>query len=339
MIEAEFEFPYLAHAAMEPLDAVARMQDGALEIWAGHQMPDLYRQVGAEIMGIAPDKVKLHVMTPGGCFGRRAVPDADVIVEAVSVPRRLGGRAPVKVQWTREDDMTGRALPPDVLSPDCRRGSTPTAGSAGWHHRIVGQSIMAGTPFEQMMVKNSVDPTSVEGAVELCPMPSPTCWSTWSTTDVSVPVLWWRSVGSTHTAYSTEVLIDELAEAAGPGPGRLPPRGSCATIRAISACSKLVADKAGWGTPLPGGRARGIAVHESFDSYVAQVAEVSVRAGRRHRGRARGLRGRLRHRRQPGHDPGADGGRHRLRPRRDPQERDHLRQAGSYRTTSTATRC
>ena len=106
-IEAEFEFPYLAHAAMEPLDAVARMEDGTLEIWAGHQMPDLYQAVGAEIMGIEPAKVKLHVMTPGGFFGRRAVPDADVIVEVVSVLKATGGRAPIKVLWTREDDMKG----------------------------------------------------------------------------------------------------------------------------------------------------------------------------------------------------------------------------------------
>ena len=107
VVEAQFEFPYLAHAALEPLNAVARLQDGVLEVWGGHQMPTLYQKVAADLAGIPPEKVKLHVMMTGGGFGRRATPDAEIIVEAVATAKAIGWRAPVKVQWTREDDMAG----------------------------------------------------------------------------------------------------------------------------------------------------------------------------------------------------------------------------------------
>jgi isoquinoline 1-oxidoreductase beta subunit len=274
VLEAEFEFPYLAHAAMEPLDAVARMEGDTLEIWAGHQTPDLYQAVAAEIMGIEPALVKLHVMTPGGFFGRRAVPDADVIVEVVSVLKATGSRAPVKVMWTREDDMTGGRYRP-MYYHHLRAGLDANGNVVGWHHRIVGQSILAGTPFEQMLVKNGVDQTSVEGASNV-PYAIPNLLVDLVTTDVKVPVLWWRSVGSTHTAYSTEVFIDELAEAAGKDPVEFR-RALLRDHPRHLGVLNLVAEKAGWGTPLPEGRFRGIAVHESFNSYVAQVAEVSVR--------------------------------------------------------------
>jgi isoquinoline 1-oxidoreductase beta subunit len=274
VLEAEFEFPYLAHAAMEPLDAVARMEDGTLEIWAGHQMPDLYQGVAAEIMGIEPAKVKLHVMTPGGFFGRRAVPDADVIVEVASVLKATGARAPVKVLWTREDDMKGGRYRP-MYYHRLQAGLDANGNIVGWHHRIVGQSILAGTPFGRMLVKNSVDQTSVEGASNL-PYAIPNLLVDLVTTDARVPVLWWRSVGSSHTAYSTEVFLDELAEAAGRDPldfRRALLRDHPRHLGVLN----LVAEKAGWGTPLPEGRFRGVAVHESFNTYVAQVAEVSVR--------------------------------------------------------------
>jgi isoquinoline 1-oxidoreductase beta subunit len=273
VIEAEFEFPYLAHAAMEPLDAVARYQDGTLEIWAGHQMPDLYQAVGARIMGIEPSNVKLHVMTPGGFFGRRAVADADVIVEVVSVLKATGAKAPIKVQWTREDDMAGGRYRPMYYHK--LTGGLDAAGRlVAWQQRIVGQSILAGTPFERMMVKDSVDPTSVEGAATL-PYAVPNLLVDLVTTDVKVPVLWWRSVGSTHTAYSTEVFVDELAAAAGRDPVAFRRELLAGHPRHLGVL-ELVVDKSGWGTPAPEGRFRGVAVHESFKTYVAQVAEISL---------------------------------------------------------------
>ena len=275
VLEAEFEFPYLAHAAMEPLDAVARFENGTLEIWAGHQMPDLYQQVGAQIMGIDPADVKLHVMTPGGFFGRRAVPDADVIVEVVSVLKATGAKAPVKVLWTREDDMKGGRYRP-MYYHTIKAGLDAEGNPVAWQHRIVGQSILAGTPFESMVGKNSVDPTSVEGAANL-PYAVPNLLIDLVTTDAKVPVLWWRSVGSTHTAYSTEVFIDELADAAGRDPVEFRRTLLRDHPRHLGVLN-LVAEKAGWGKPLPEGKFRGVAVHESFNTYVAQVAEISLRA-------------------------------------------------------------
>ena len=274
VLEAAFEFPYLAHAAMEPLDAVARFEDGTLEIWAGHQMPDLYQTVGAQIMGIEPARVKLHVMTPGGFFGRRAVPDADVIVEVVSVLKATGAKAPVKVLWTREDDTKGGRYRP-MYYHTIKAGLDAEGNPVAWQHRIVGQSILAGTPFESMVGKNSVDPTSVEGASNL-PYAVPNILVDLVTTDVKVPVLWWRSVGSTHTAYSTEVFIDQLAQAAGRDPVEFRRRLLRDHPRHLGVLN-LVAEKAGWDKPLPEGRFRGVAVHELFNTYVAQVAEISLR--------------------------------------------------------------
>ena len=274
VLEAEFEFPYLAHAAMEPLDAVARFENGTLEIWAGHQMPDLYQAVGAQIMGIEPAQVKLHVMTPGGFFGRRAVPDADVIVEVVSVLKATGAKAPVKVLWTREDDTKGGRYRP-MYYHTMKAGLDADGELIAWQHRIVGQSILAGTPFESMLVKNSVDQTSVEGASNL-PYAVPNILVDLVTTDVKVPVLWWRSVGSTHTAYSTEVFIDQLAQAAGRDPVEFRRTLLRDHPRHLGVLN-LVAEKAGWDKPLPEGRFRGVAVHESFNTYVAQVAEISLK--------------------------------------------------------------
>jgi isoquinoline 1-oxidoreductase beta subunit len=275
VLDVEFEFPYLAHAAMEPLDAVARFEDGTLEIWAGHQMPDLYQTVGAGIMGIDPAQVKLHVMTPGGFFGRRAVPDADVIVEVVSVLKATGAKAPIKVQWTREDDTTGGRYRP-MYYHTLKAGLDARGNPVAWQHRIVGQSILAGTPFASM-VKDGVDATSVEGAANL-PYAVPNILVDLVTTDVKVPVLWWRSVGSTHTAYATEVFIDELAQAAGRDPVEFRRALLQGHPRHLGVLN-LAAEKAGWSAALPEGRFRGVAVHESFDTYVAQVAEISLGDG------------------------------------------------------------
>ena len=165
VIEADYEFPYLAHAAMEPLDAVARFENGRLEIWAGHQMPDLYQQAGAKVMGIEPAQVTLHCLTPGGFFGRRATPDSDIIVEVVSVLKAMGGKAPVKVLWTREDDMRGGRYRP-MYYHSLRAGLGADGKLIAWQHRVVGQSIIGGTPFAAM-IKNNVDATSVEGATTL----------------------------------------------------------------------------------------------------------------------------------------------------------------------------
>lgn len=273
VIEATFEFPYLAHAAMEPLNAVARRaDDGTLEIWGGHQFPDVYQMLASQIVGTTPDKVKLHVMKSGGSFGRRAVFDGDVVVESVYVAKALGFRAPVKVQWTREDDMrAGRYRPAYVHK--LKAGIDGDGKLVAWSDHVVGQSIMAKTAFEGM-VQNGVDPTSVEGASNL-PYAIPDQTVGLTTTEVGVPVLWWRSVGSTHTAFAAEAFIDEVAEAAGRDPveyrlSMLDPQSRHAVVL------RLAAEKAEWTKPLADGHFRGVAVAESFGSVVAQIAEVST---------------------------------------------------------------
>jgi len=273
VIEAIYEFPYLAHASMEPLNAVARMSpEGVLEVWGGHQMPGLYQYIASQIAETTPDKVVLHILKTGGGFGRRGVPDADVVAEAVAVAKAIGWKAPVKVQWTRENDMRGGRYRPAYVH-QMRAGLDKDGQIIAWDNHIVGQSIMDGGPFASM-VQNGVDPTSVEGSSTL-PYAIPNMSVGLTSTKVGVPVLWWRSVGSTHTGYATEVFLDEIIDAVGADPVEY----RLALLKdhpRHAAVLKLAAEKAGWGKALPEGHSLGVSVHESFSSYVAQVAEVSV---------------------------------------------------------------
>jgi isoquinoline 1-oxidoreductase subunit beta len=275
-VEAVFEFPYLAHAPMEPLNCVVQLGANGCDIWAGDQFQTIDQANAAAAAGLKPEQVRIHTVFAGGSFGRRANPGSDYIVEGVQVAKAIGGRAPVKLVWTREDDVRGGRYRP--LYIHAMRAALDAEGNpVAWQHRIVGQSILAGTPFEPMMVKNGVDLTSVEGAQNL-PYGIPNLSVELHTTKVGVPVLWWRSVGSTHTAFSTEILIDELAAAAGKDPYEFR-RSLLAKHPRHLAALDLAAEKAGWRTPLPQGKARGIAVHESFGSFVAQVAEIAINGG------------------------------------------------------------
>ncbi|GAB4354472.1 MAG: xanthine dehydrogenase family protein molybdopterin-binding subunit [Kiloniellaceae bacterium] len=272
VLEADYEFPFLAHAPMEPLDCVVQLGDGSCDIWAGSQIPTVDQGAAAAILGLKPEQVRIHTLFAGGSFGRRATPQADMVSEAVSVAKAIGGRAPVKLVWTREDDIQGGRYRP-MYFHRLKAGLDAAGKLVAWEHRIVGQSIVRDTPFAGM-IQNGIDPTSVEGASTL-PYHVPNITVDLHTTDVKVPVLWWRAVGSTHTAYSTEAFIDELAEAAGKDPVEFRlellqdhPRHA--------GVLKLAAEKAGWGSELPAGRARGIAVHESFNTFVAEVAEIAV---------------------------------------------------------------
>ena len=246
-----------------------------VEVWGGHQMPDLYQALAAQVAGVPPEQVRLHVMMSGGSFGRRATPDADVIVEAVATAKAIGWRAPVKVQWTREDDMTGGRYRPAYLHK-LEAALDADGKVSAWRHRVVGQSILAGSPFAAFM-QNGIDPTSVEGASNL-PYAMPNFRVELATTEVGVPVLWWRAVGSTHTAYAAEVFLDEVAQAAGQDPiaFRLAMLQDKPRHRAVLEKAR---DASGWGSAPPEGRARGVALAESFSTYVAQVAEVSVEDG------------------------------------------------------------
>jgi isoquinoline 1-oxidoreductase beta subunit len=259
---------------MEPLNCTVEFRGDSAEIWAGSQFQMMDQGAAAKTLGLAPEKVKLNTMAAGGGFGRRANPVSDYIVEACEVAKAI--KVPVKVIWTREDDIKGGYYRPAYLHR-VEAGIDAKGKPVGWNHAIVGQSIVTGTPFEGFLVKDGIDHTSVEGVADT-PYDLANLDVTLHTTKSAIPVLWWRSVGHTHTAFVMETMIDELAAAAGQDPVAFR-KGLLAKHPRHVATLDLAAKKAGWGTPLPKGRARGIAVHESFGSVCAQVAEVSIEGG------------------------------------------------------------
>ncbi len=272
-IEAEFQFPYLAHAPMEPLTAVCSLQPDKCEIWAGCQFQTIDQMNAAAQVGLKPEQVTIHTLAAGGTFGRRANPESDYITEGTSIAKAVGGKYPVRLIWTREDDITGGKYRP--LNLHHITAGLSKSGEIVYRQRVVGQSIMSGTPFAAM-IKDGVDPTAIEGnAPEQYDLEH--AHVSWTQTQSPVTVLWWRSVGHSHMAYSKEVMMDELAQAAGEDPVafRLKHLGKHPRH---AAALKLAAEKAGWDQPFAKqpGRGRGVAVHESFGTVVAQVAEVTV---------------------------------------------------------------
>ena len=269
-LTAVYDLPYLAHAPMEPLSAVVRLSQDKCEMWAGSQIPTLDQALAAKAAGLKPEQVEINTLYAGGSFGRRANPTSDYIVEAVEVAKAVG--APVRLLWTREDDISGgyyRPLFVHGFDAALDANGMPLA----WHHRVVGQSILEGGPFGGA-VKDGVDPVSVEGAANL-PYAIPHLQVELHSPKLPVPVLWWRSVGSSHTAFATECFLDELALAGGKDPLELR-RTLLANQPRHLAVLDLAAAMAGWGSPLASGKGRGLAVHESFHSFVAQVVEVTI---------------------------------------------------------------
>ena len=273
-LEAAYEFPYLAHAAMEPMNCIVRLGDQSCEIWNGEQIQTLDQMAVAAVLGLKPEQVKINMLYAGGSFGRRANPNADYIVEAALIAKDINGRAPVKLVWTREDDTRAGYYRP-LYYHTLKAGLDAGGKLITWQHRLVGQSIITGTAFESAMVKDGIDATSVEGAADL-PYNIPNMTVDLHSPKMGVPVQWWRSVGHTHTAFSTETFIDELAFAAGKDPVVFR-RELLSNHPRHRGVMELAAEKADWGSPLPAGRGRGIAVHKSFNSYVAEVAEVTVK--------------------------------------------------------------
>jgi isoquinoline 1-oxidoreductase beta subunit len=276
-ITAEYDVPYLAHAMMEPLNCVVDLRADSCEIWTGTQFETVDRANAAKTAGLPPEKVQIHTTLLGGGFGRRANPASDFVIEAVQVAK--AAKAPVKVVWTREDDTQGgwyRPMWHDRFAAGLDASGNPVA----WTHTIVGQSIMAGTPFEAFTIKDGVDSASVEGAADLL-YGIPNLQVDLHSPKIGVPVQWWRSVGHSHTGFSVEAFFDEVAHAGGKDPYHLR-RALLAKEPRMLAVLDLAAEKAGWGKagsaskPLPKGVGRGIATHFSFDSYVAQVVEASV---------------------------------------------------------------
>jgi len=283
VIEADYEVPYLAHAAMEPLNCLVRLGDKHCEIWNGEQFQTADQGTLAKLLGLPPENIQLNQLYSGGSFGRRANPHADYLVEAVSIAqaaRKQGIDAPVKLVYTREDDTRGGYYRP-LNVHRVRLGLDAAGKPVAWHARLVGQSIMAGTMFAGMM-KDGIDPTSVEGQADLPYEIANLQVELHTPEDVRVPIQWFRSVGHTHTGFSSESLIDEAAAAAGQDPVAYRVQLLASHPRHRKTL-ELAAERAGWSQPLAAGpqgtrRGRGVAVHESFGSFVAQVAEVTVAA-------------------------------------------------------------
>lgn len=280
-IVAEYEFPYLAHAPMEPLNATFELRGDGVTVWAGTQFQTIDQAAIAAVLGLKPDQVTLNTLPAGGGFGRRAVPTSDYLREGAAIAKAWaaqGGKGPLKVMWSREDDIRGGYYRPaqvhrvEVALDE--RGQV-----LAWDHAIVGQSIVKGSPFESFLVKDGVDHTMTEGVVENTygvPMRVRA-----SHPELPVPVLWWRSVGHTHTGFVMETMADELAHAAGQDPvawrlARLDAKKHARHVAAL----QLAVERSGYGKPLPQGHAWGVAVHESFGSVVAYVVDVSLDDGR-----------------------------------------------------------
>ena len=277
-IVAQYEFPFLAHTPMEPLNTTIRFDGDRAEVWAGSQFQTMDQMAIAETLGLKPEQVTFHTEMAGGGFGRRAVADSHVQREAATIAKRFQG-TPVKLIWTREDDVQGGYYRPmHVHRVEVGIGSDgkPTA----WRHVIVGQSLVAGTPFASMMVKNGVDETAVEGTADTH-YTIPNFHVSVHHPVVNVPVLWWRSVGHTHNAFVMETLIDELAVRAKTDPITYRLNLLSPDAKKLRACLTLLQEKtASWRNGVTHDRAVGIACHESFETGVACAVEVSIEDGR-----------------------------------------------------------
>ena len=281
-LTAEFVFPYLNHAQMEPIACTVDLKVDSCNVYTGSQMPGIDAAAIAKASGLKLEQIEIHVQMAGGGFGRRAVPSSEYLVEAVNVAKALnasGKSVPVKVVRSREDDVKAGYYRPLVVHR-AEIGYDKDGTVLAWRHQIVSQSIMRGTPFEAFMIKDGVDGTTTEGMRE--PYNLPMRLSV-HRTEVNVPVLWWRAVGSTHTAFVMETLIDEIAAATQQDPVayRLKLMGNDVKGTRHRAALQLAVDRSGYGKKaLPLGQHWGVAVHESFESVVAYVVEAGVKDGK-----------------------------------------------------------
>ncbi len=269
VLEATYEFPYLSHASMEPLNCVVRIGRDDCEIWNGEQFQSIDKFAVAQMLKLPPSSVNIHMLYAGGSFGRRANPHADYVAEATAIAKAAGVDVPVKMVWTREEDTRAGYYRP-LYVHTLKAGIDKSGKLVVWRHRIVGQSIMAGT---MMAGPGPIDQTSVEGASNL-PYAIPNLSVELHTTKNSVPVQWWRSVGSTHTAFSTECFIDDIARHTKQDPLALRKSLLAGKHPRHHAVLDLVAEKSGWSGARPKDEVWGLALHESFNSVVAQVAQL-----------------------------------------------------------------
>ena len=272
---AEYDLPFLAHAPMEPLNCAVKIDGDRCEIWTGTQFQTADQRNAAAILGTTIDKVQIHTTFLGGGFGRRGSPHSDFVGEAVAVAKAAG--VPVKVVWTREDDIRGGYYRPAYLHR-VQVGLAANGTPIAWDHVLVGQSVLLSAAKGVEPVTNGIDRTSVEGTESPYVEGVPARRVSLHTTTTAVPVLWWRSVGNSHTAFVIESMVDEMAYAAKRDPLEYRLALLAGKPRFVAAL-QLAAEQAGWGSPPPVGRARGLAVHESFGTIIAHVAEVSAEGG------------------------------------------------------------
>ncbi len=269
-IEAVYETPYLAHATMEPMSCAASVKDGACTVWVGSQNATAVQRAAAKAAGLPLAKVTVELQYLGGGFGRRS--EQDFVVEAVELSKALG--APVKVVWSREDDMRHDWYRP-VSCHFLRAGLDAGGRPLVWSHRMAGAGILS--RLYPAAVRNGVDPSSIDVA-ENQAYEFPNAEMEFHLHDAGVPTGWWRSVSASQNGYAIECFVDELAVAAGRDPLALR-RELLTNHPRHRAVLDLAAEKAGWGTAPPAGRARGLAMVESFGSIVVHVAEVSIEQG------------------------------------------------------------
>ncbi|MCE6976808.1 xanthine dehydrogenase family protein molybdopterin-binding subunit [Pseudomonas frederiksbergensis] len=278
-LEAEFVFPYLAHAPMEPLNCTVKLSEERCELWVGTQFAGADSAAAARVLNLKPEQIQINVQTAGGGFGRRGIATSDIVVlacEVAKAARMAGLNVPVRTLWSREDDIKGGYYRPMHLHR-ARIGFDDTGKVLAWDHVVVGQSIISGTMFGGR-VKNGIDPTATEGMRDPYPLPMRL---TVHHPKLNVPVLWWRSVGSTHTAFVMETVIDEIARTTKQDPVAYRMKLFADQSPRHRAALQLAVDKSEYGKrELPAGRAWGVAVHESFSSVVAYVVEASVQNGR-----------------------------------------------------------
>ncbi|HRW29813.1 MAG TPA: molybdopterin-dependent oxidoreductase, partial [Emcibacteraceae bacterium] len=277
-LDIEFRLPFLAHAPMEPQNCVIEPTKTGVIVHDGCQMPTLVQQMVADILQLKTENVLVNTVYAGGSFGRRANPTSDYVTEAAMAFSLLGGKTPVKLVWSREDDIHAGYFRPLAVHK-VSVGLDNQGTIVGWDHRIASKSIMKGTFLEAMAVQNNIDNSSTEGCADTgYEIPSMSV----GLSDFITPVtaLWWRSVGHSVTGIVMEVTMDMAAKAAGEDPvdfrlKMLP--GNTPAQKRMANVLKMAADKADWKKPLPAGWGRGIAVHESFGSFVAEVIEISTK--------------------------------------------------------------
>jgi isoquinoline 1-oxidoreductase beta subunit len=270
VIEADYSVPFLAHAPMEPLNAVIEIKGDRADVWAGFQIPTLDQSMVAAVLNLKPAQVRLHTVMAGGSFGRRTV--SDYLIEAATVAKALGGTAPLQLVWTRSDDLQSGYYRP-AFHHHLRAGLDNAGKLLAWEQQIIGPSIALGSPMEGM-IHNGIDQTSVDGAVDNF-YGIPNLQVNLRTPPSKVKLTAWRSVGNTHTGFAMESFIDELAHATDADPMDF--RLTLLTERPdLTRLLTTVAEKSGWRVPLAAGRGRGVAIREAFKTRVALVAEVTV---------------------------------------------------------------